>query len=75
ATAPVLAGGQVAIDRRAPVAPGALAGGGTTVYEIHVHAGAGAAGQDIAQQVRRELEKIENERRASRRSRLADDEN
>jgi TP901 family phage tail tape measure protein len=71
AAAPVMAGGQVLIDRRAPVAPAAAAPA-TTVYEIHIHAGAAGSPQDIAQAVRAEVERIEREKAARTRSRFND---
>lgn len=63
----------VAIDKRPPVAAfqSAAQPSGDT-YNITIHAGSTAQGQDIAQQVRAELERIEREKRARSRSRLSD---
>jgi len=63
----------MAIDHRAPVSPALAAGGGVGVtYNITIHAAPGSQAQDIAQLVRAELERIERERAARRRSGLGD---
>ena len=63
----------IAIDHRAPLSPAmaAPAVAGAT-YHITVNAAAGAAAQDIAQQVRAAIEQFEREKAARTRSRLGD---
>lgn len=63
----------VAIDQRPPLTAAAAAPGAAgNTYTIHIHAGAGSQAQDIAAAVRAELERLERERGARTRSRLAD---
>ncbi|RPE74636.1 phage tail tape measure protein [Vulcaniibacterium tengchongense] len=63
-----------AIDTRPPVAPLAAPSAAPAVkhYEIHVHAAPGMDPQAIAAEVRRQLEQLDRERDARRRSRLGD---
>lgn len=69
------AGSALAIDNRPALAgrsPAAASGGGLSIGAIHIHAGAGVDAQAIAKAVRDEIERLDRERGARRRSSLSD---
>ena len=70
ATAPVMAAGAPLMA--AGAAQAAAGHTAPATYEIHIHAGPGTNAQDIAQEVRRQIEAIERERASKRASRLSD---
>ena len=70
ATAPVMAAGAPLMA--AGAAQAAAGHTAPATYEIHIHAQPGSNAQDIAQEVRRQIEAIERERSSRRASRLTD---
>ncbi|HZH44271.1 MAG TPA: phage tail tape measure protein [Lysobacter sp.] len=66
----------VAVDNRPPVAvapaAGFAGGAGIHIEAIHIHAAPGMDVQAVAREVRRQLELLERERAAQKRSRLGD---
>ena len=70
ATAPVMAAGAPLMA--AGAAQAAAGHTAPATYEIHIHAQPSSNAQDIAQEVRRQIEAIERERSSRRASRLTD---